>query len=48
MLLLLVSIQHSYEIGRLENANRTLAEELALLRLDVEQLGTPATAESDE
>lgn len=36
MLLLLVSIQHSYELGRLEERSRTLAEEVALLRLEVE------------
>jgi hypothetical protein len=37
MLLLLVSIQHSFELGRLEEKNRTLAEEVALVRLDLEQ-----------
>jgi hypothetical protein len=36
MLLMLVSIQHSYELGRLEERSRTLAEEVALLRLDLE------------
>lgn len=36
MLLLLLSIQFSYEIGRLEDRTRTLAEEVALLRLQVE------------
>lgn len=41
MLLLLLSIQFSYEIGRLENRTRTLAEEVALLRLKVEQLPGP-------
>lgn len=41
MLLLLVSIQHSYELGRLEERTRTLAEELALLRLE---LGTEREA----
>jgi hypothetical protein len=35
MLLLLVSIQHSFELGRIEERNRTLAEEVALLRLEV-------------
>ena len=35
MLLLLVSIQHSYELGRLEERSRTLAEEVALLRLEI-------------
>lgn len=38
MLLLLLSIQFSYEIGRLEDRTRTLAEEVALLRLNLEQL----------
>ena len=38
MLLLLLSIQFSYEIGRLEDRTRTLAEEIALLSLKLEQL----------
>ena len=37
MLLLVISIQLSYEIGRLEERTRTLAEEVALLRLQDEQ-----------
>lgn len=37
MLLLFISIQLSYEIGRLEERTRTLAEEIALIRLQVEQ-----------
>lgn len=36
VVLMLVSMQHSYEIGRLEEETRTLAEEVALLRLAVE------------
>jgi len=36
MLLLVVSVQHSHELGRLEERSRTLAEEVALLRLDLE------------
>jgi hypothetical protein len=36
MLLLVVSVQHSSELGRLEERTRTLAEELALLRLEVQ------------
>jgi len=36
MVLLVVSIQHSYELGRLEERTRTLAEEVALLRLELE------------
>jgi hypothetical protein len=35
--LMLVSMQHSYEIGRLEEQTRTLAEEVALLRLELAQ-----------
>ncbi len=36
MLLLVVSVQHSSELGRLEERTRTLAEEVALLRLQLE------------
>jgi len=36
MLLLVLTIQLSYEIGRLEERTRTLAEEVALLRLHQE------------
>lgn len=36
MLLLVVSVQHSHELGRLEERSRTLAEEVALLRLDLD------------
>jgi hypothetical protein len=35
--LLLVSVQLSHEVGRLEEETRTLAEEVALLRLDLER-----------
>ena len=38
MLLLLLTIQHSYEIGRLEDRTRTLAEEVALLRLEHDEV----------
>lgn len=34
LLLLLTSIHHSVELGRLEERTRTLAEEVALLRMD--------------
>lgn len=37
MLLLVISVQLSYEIGRLEERTRTLAEEVALLRLASER-----------
>lgn len=36
MLLLAVGIHHSYELGRLEERTRTLAEEVGLLRMDIE------------
>jgi hypothetical protein len=36
MLLLVVSIQHSHELGRMEERTRTLAEDVGLLRLRVE------------
>lgn len=39
LLLLLTNIQHSYEVGRLEEKTRTLAEEIALLKLDQKPLG---------
>ena len=42
MLLLVVSVQHSSELGRLEERTRTLAEEVALLRLQVEGDGRRA------
>ncbi len=37
MLLLVVSVQHSSELGRLEERTRTLAEEVGLLRLQLDQ-----------
>lgn len=38
MVLLVITVQLSLELGRLEERTRTLAEEHALLRLEVEQL----------
>lgn len=38
LFLLLLTLQHSYELGRLEEKTRVLAEEVALLRLDLERL----------
>lgn len=38
IVLLLVSMQLAYESGRLEEETRTLAEEIGLLRLEVETL----------
>jgi hypothetical protein len=39
MVLLIVSIQHSYELSRLEERTRTLAEEVGLLRLEQQAAG---------
>jgi hypothetical protein len=49
MLLLVVSVQHSSELGRLEERTRTLAEEVGLLRLQVQQAAEAArhAAEAD-
>ena len=44
MLLLGVSIHQSYELGRLEERTRTLAEEVGLLRLEIES----APADEDQ
>ena len=46
MLLLVISIQLSYEIGRLEERTRTLAEEVALLTLKIEQISAVAAPPS--
>ncbi|WP_109510336.1 DUF2304 domain-containing protein [Nocardioides speluncae] len=40
LLLLGLTLQHSHELGRLEERCRTLAEEVGLLRLDFEQSQT--------
>jgi hypothetical protein len=37
MVLFAVSIQHSHELGRIEERTRTLAEEVALLRMRIEE-----------
>ena len=42
MLLLVVSVQHSSELGRLEERSRTLAEEVALLRMQLATLRADA------
>ncbi len=47
LLLLVVSVQHSYELGRLEERSRILAEEVALLRLELaEQQPQEPTADA--
>jgi len=38
-ILLLMNVQHSFEVGRLEERTRTLAEEVALLRLEQQREG---------
>jgi hypothetical protein len=37
LVLLILTLQHSYELGRLEEQTRTLAEEVALLRVALEE-----------
>ena len=44
LVLLMLTLQHSYELGRLEERTRTLAEEVALLRLELERRGPADTA----
>jgi hypothetical protein len=41
LVLLIVSVQLSAEVSRLEDETRCLAEEVALLRLDVERTAAP-------
>ena len=38
MVLFVISVQHSSELGRLEDQNRTLAEEVALLKVRLESV----------
>lgn len=38
MTLMVISVQHSWELGRLEDRSRTLAEEVAFLSLRLDQL----------
>lgn len=45
MALLVISVQHSHELGRMEDRTRTLAEEVALLRM---RLDTPPLQEHAE
>ena len=47
MLLLLVSIQHSHELSRVGEHTRTLAEEVALLRLEIERRDQPTQRDCD-
>ena len=41
MLLMVVSVQHSSELSRLEDRTRSLAEEVSLLRLQLGEAGRP-------
>lgn len=38
MVLMVLTLQHSHELGRLEDKTRTLAEELALVRMELDRL----------
>lgn len=46
MVLLVLTLQHSYELGRLEERSRTLAEEIALVRLELDERSRPGPAAS--
>ena len=44
MVIMVLTLQHSSELGRLEERTRTLAEEIALLRLEIDQHRHPGDA----
>ncbi|WP_107767853.1 DUF2304 domain-containing protein [Nocardioides terrigena] len=46
ILIMVLTLQHSSELGRLEERTRTLAEEIALLRLAIERPGGLARSSS--
>lgn len=48
LLLLAMSLQHSFELGRLEERTRTLAEEVALLRLGLDETGRSSAPTAEE
>jgi hypothetical protein len=48
MLLLVVSVQHSSELGRLEDRTRTLAEEVGLLRMELDAVHEQQSAQQAE
>jgi hypothetical protein len=48
IVLLLLSLQHSYELGRLEERTRTLAEEVALLRLELDRAAMNGSPEAPD
>ena len=41
IMIMVLTLQHSSELGQLEERTRTLAEEIALLRLEIEQHRKP-------
>jgi hypothetical protein len=48
IVILLLTLQHSSELGRLEERTRTLAEEVALLRLELERRPTMPAGEETQ
>jgi hypothetical protein len=48
VVLLLLTLQHSYELGRLEERTRTLAEEVGLLRLEIQRASGEDDAEAPQ
>lgn len=48
LLLLAMSLQHSFELGRLEERTRTLAEEVALLRLALDEQSSEQSSEQPD
>jgi hypothetical protein len=51
MVIMILTLQHSSELSRLEERTRTLAEELALVRLEIErgrELQQPPATSHDE
>lgn len=47
IVLMVLTLQHSYELGRLEEKTRTLAEDLAILRMEVESRREPGAGPTD-
>lgn len=47
IVLMVLTLQHSYELGRLEEKTRTLAEDLAILRMEVESQREPGAEPVD-
>jgi hypothetical protein len=48
MVLFVISVQHSSELGRLEERNRTLAEEVALIKLRLASLERRSVAPNEQ